>query len=291
MVGRILAAQALSSLGTSMSTVALAFMVYQLTGSVLHMGGVMAVSALPLVVTAWIGGAYARPLQRPEHHGGRRRRPGGADLRHALPGPAGRWASSTWWPPDGGLLGLFNPGQIKLVGEMVAPEHLVKANSYLSVSRDGAELMGYLAGGVLVTYVGYTLTFVHRRRELRDVGLAAARAAPRPVPRVGPAPRCGSARRPSRPRCWRACGGSPRCAPTCCWPCSPAAAIMMNVPNSYGLALEMFDRGARVWGRWRSSWPWGSSSAGSSSAGWAAGGQERLRLSSPCWPWPSAWWR
>jgi len=44
---RILAAQALSSLGTSMSTIALGFMVLQLTGSVLHMGAVMAVSVFP----------------------------------------------------------------------------------------------------------------------------------------------------------------------------------------------------------------------------------------------------
>ncbi len=48
---------------------------------------------------------------------------------------------------------LFNPGQIKLVGEVVEKEHLVKANSYLGISRDGAELIGYLLGGVLVTYL------------------------------------------------------------------------------------------------------------------------------------------
>ncbi len=57
-VGRVLVAQGLSSVGTSMSTIALAFMVYEITGSVLHMGGIMAVSILPLVVTAWVGGAF-----------------------------------------------------------------------------------------------------------------------------------------------------------------------------------------------------------------------------------------
>ena len=56
-LGRILIAQALSSVGTSMSAVALAFMVYQLTGSVLQLGGVLAVSTFPLVVTSFIGGA------------------------------------------------------------------------------------------------------------------------------------------------------------------------------------------------------------------------------------------
>jgi MFS family permease len=56
-VRRILTAQALSSLGTSMSSVALAVMVYRLTGSPLQMGGIMAASVVPLVVTAWVGGA------------------------------------------------------------------------------------------------------------------------------------------------------------------------------------------------------------------------------------------
>ena len=43
--------------------------------------------------------------------------------------------------------GVFNPGQIKLIGELAEQEHLVKANSYLGVSRDGAELVGLPAGG------------------------------------------------------------------------------------------------------------------------------------------------
>ena len=157
---RILAAQALSSLGTSMSTVALAFMVYQLTGSVLHMGGVMAVSTFPLVVTSWIGGAV---LDR-------------FSAKHVMVLSDVVRAVLIFFMPFlaeqavgliyvvAALMGvcsaLFNPGQIKLIGELVDREHLVKANSYLSVSRDGAELIGYLAGGVLVTDVGYTLTFM-----------------------------------------------------------------------------------------------------------------------------------
>ena len=46
---------------------------------------------------------------------------------------------------------MFNPGQIKLIGEMVPQEHLVKANSYLGVARDGAELVGYLVGAVVAS--------------------------------------------------------------------------------------------------------------------------------------------
>jgi len=43
LLGRMLTAQGLSSLGTSISTVAIAFMVYRITGSVLQMGGILAV--------------------------------------------------------------------------------------------------------------------------------------------------------------------------------------------------------------------------------------------------------
>ena len=53
----ILWAQGLSSLGTSVSTVALAVMVFDLTGSVLHMGGILAAATLPLVVMTFFGGA------------------------------------------------------------------------------------------------------------------------------------------------------------------------------------------------------------------------------------------
>ncbi len=56
-LARILAAQSLSSLGTSISTIALSYMVLKITGSVMQMGGVMAISTFPLVVTSFIGGA------------------------------------------------------------------------------------------------------------------------------------------------------------------------------------------------------------------------------------------
>ncbi len=203
LLGRILAAQGLSSIGTSMSTVALAFMVYKLTGSVLHMGGVMAVSTFPLVVTSFVGGALldrfsAKNLMVL------------ADLARAvlifvMPFVAREAVGLIYVVAAfmGIFSALFNPGQIKLIGQLVAREKLVRANSYLSVSRDGAELIGYLVGGVLVIYVGYTLTFAidaasYLLSALLLVGL------PRVVPRAGGA--AAVAARPARParaRSWR----------------------------------------------------------------------------------------
>jgi len=241
-LGRILVAQALSSLGTSMSTVALAFMVYQLTGSVLHMGGVMAISTFPLVVTSFIGGAVldrfnaknvmvlADVIR--------------AALIFSMPFLAQEAVGFIYL--IAALIGvcsaLFNPGQIKLVGELVDGEHLVKANSYLSVSRDGAELMGFLAAGVLVTYVGYTLTFMIDAASYLVSGLLLL-GLPKALPRIGPVPRLVPliVEAPKvLGRLWR----QPGLRVNLLLATIAAAAVMMSVPNSYGLALDVFDRGA-----------------------------------------------
>jgi MFS family permease len=241
-LGRILAAQALSSVGTSVSSVALAFMVYQLTGSVLHMGGVLAISTFPLVATSFIGGAVldrfsAKNLMvladvvR-------------AGLIFSMPFLAQEAVGLIYLVA--GLIGVcsavFNPGQIKLIGELTEREHLVRANSYLSVSQEGAGLIGYLVGGVLVTYIGYTLTFSidaasYLISALLLLGL------PKALPRTEPAPRLGLliGEAPAvLARLWR----QPGLRTNLLLAVFASAAVMVSVPNSYGLALEVFDRGA-----------------------------------------------
>ena len=158
-LGRILTAQGLSSLGTSISTVAIAFMVYKLTGSVFQMGGILAVSTFPLVVMSFVGGAFV------DRFSGRSLMVA-SDLARAvliLLMPFAARYSTAYIYLVAGLVGVFsavfNPSQVKVVGELVRRERLVRANSYLSVSRDGAELVGYLVGAGLVTLVGYTLSF------------------------------------------------------------------------------------------------------------------------------------
>lgn len=241
-LGRILVAQALSSLGTSMSTVALAFMVFQLTGSVLHMGGVLAVSTFPLVVTSFVGGALLdrfsaknvmviSDLAR-------------AVLIFTMPFLAEEAVGLIYLVAAliGVCTALFNPGQIKLVGELVDREHLVKANSYLSVSRDGAELIGFLIGGVLVTYVGYTLTFMfdaasYLLSAILLLGL------PKAIPRIRPAPSLLPLIAEA-PRVLHRLWLQPGLRVNLLLATIASAAVMMGVPNSYGLALDVFDRGA-----------------------------------------------
>lgn len=139
---RVLLAQALSSMGSSITAVALAVMVFELTGSVLHMGAVLAASTLPLVVMSFVGGAL---LDRFEA----RRLMVIADLARAvlivLMPLAARQSVGLIYviaASVGTMSAVFNPSQVKLVGDLVETSKLVKANSYLSLARDGAELGG-----------------------------------------------------------------------------------------------------------------------------------------------------
>ena len=251
-VGRILAAQALSSAGTSMSTVALAVMVYKLTHSVAQMGGIMAASVIPLVLTAWVGGAFldrysARnimvvcDLVR-------------AVLIFSMPFLAGHVIGLVYLIAAliGMFSGAFNPGQIKLVGEIVDEAHLVKTNSYLGVARDGAELVGYMAGAVVASYAGLTLLGVtvtgYTQAFIIDaisyvlsavllVGL------PRGLVREGVAPKLRTLMAES-PAVFGTLWRRPVLRTNLLLAVFAMGAVMMNVPNSYLLAQRVFNRGA-----------------------------------------------
>ncbi len=238
LLGRILTAQGLSSLGTSISTVAIAFMVYKITGSVLQMGGILAVSTFPLVVMSFVGGALV------DRFSGRNLMVA-ADLARAvlillMPFVA-RYSTADIYVVAG-LIGLFsavfNPSQVKVIGELIARDRLVQANSYLSVSQNGAELIGYLVGAGLVTLVGYTLSFAidavsYLLSALLLVGL------PRVLPRLGGSARLGTLIGQSPAvvaHLWR----DARLRTNLLLAVFPSAVIMMNVPNGYFLALAAF---------------------------------------------------
>lgn len=241
---RILGAQALSSFGTSMSTVALAFMVYHLTGSMLHMGGVMAVATFPLVVTSWIGGAFldrfsAKKIMVLADFAR-------AVLIFSLPFLAEASVSLIYVVSVcmGVASAFFNPGQIKLVGDLVDRDSLVKANSYVSVSQTAAELVGYLSGGVVVTAAGYLPAF------MADAGSYVASALlllglPSVAARAGAgAPEKVTVLIKESPavfvRLWR----HPGLRTNLLLSLFPVAAFMMGSPNAYGLALDVFGEGA-----------------------------------------------
>jgi MFS family permease len=239
---RVLVAQGLSSLGTSVSTVALAVMVFDITGSVLHMGGILAVSALPLVVMSFVGGALL------DRFDGRRLMViadlARAVLIMAMPFAAGLSVGAIYLVAAaiGMFAAVFNPSQVKVVGEISSPEELIRANSYLSIARDGAELGGYLVGGLLVAAVGYFGTFAIDSLSYA-VSAALLLGLPRAV-RRDQAVRLWQLVRES-PRAARAILGSPTLRTNLLLIMLPMMAIIMNVPNAYGLALEVFKKGAR----------------------------------------------
>ena len=97
-------------------------------------------------------------------------------------------------------------------------------------------------GGVLVTYVGYTLTFLidgatYMVSALLLLGL------PKALPRMGPVPRLLPLIAEA-PRVLGRLWVQPGLRVNLLLATFASAAVMMSVPNSYGLALDVFDRGA-----------------------------------------------
>lgn len=238
---RILWAQGLSSLGTSVSTVALAVMVFSLTGSVVHMGGILAAATLPLVVMTFFGGALIDRFEA-------RRLMVVADVARAgmmlmMPVAAVRSVGLVYVVAGsvGVFSALFNPSQVKVVGELVSAEGLVKANSYLSIAREGAELGGYLAGGALVALVGYTVTFVADAATYL-ISATLLFALPATAVRFSGAG-LGALLRES-PRVVEFVWRSRALRTNLLLALVPMLVIMMSTPNAYGLALSVFGKGA-----------------------------------------------
>ena len=231
----------MSSLGTSVSTVALAVMVFALTGSVVHMGGILAAATLPLVVMTFFGGALIDRFEA-------RRLMVGADMARAvmmlmMPLAAGRSVGLIYVVAGsvGVFSALFNPSQVKVVGELIPADGLVKANSYLSIAREGAELGGYLVGGALVAVVGYTVTFVADAASYL-ISATLLLALPAAATRFSGAG-LGALLRES-PRVVGVVWKSRALRTNLLLALAPMLVIMMSTPNAYGLALSVFGRGA-----------------------------------------------
>ena len=79
----------------------------------------MAASTVPLVLTAWVGGAFLDRYSARNIMVVGRLRAGGAHLLHALPGRRGIGLVYVVAALMGVFSGVFNPGQIKLIGELV----------------------------------------------------------------------------------------------------------------------------------------------------------------------------
>ncbi|MFL6159301.1 MAG: MFS transporter [Marmoricola sp.] len=147
----------ISSLGSSITPVALAFAVLDLGGSATQLGLVVASFALAEVVTTLFGGVLGDRLPRQLMMQGSA---AGAAVTQALIAASliGGWSSITLLGVVGavnGVLGaLSGPSSSALTPQTVPPDELSSAVALRRVLQNGANTLGYALGGVLVASVG-----------------------------------------------------------------------------------------------------------------------------------------
>src|SRR5660397_219476 len=128
-----------------------------------------------------------------------------------------------------------------LRGRLAEEAGVVKADSYLSVSREGAEIGGYLVGGALVASLGYFATFTvdaatYGVSALLLLGLPDTGGGEKGTPRLRHLLK-GSLQ--AVDGIWR----SKRLRTNLLFALLPFPFLMMGTPNAYGLALDVFDKG------------------------------------------------
>src|SRR5660398_196420 len=128
-----------------------------------------------------------------------------------------------------------------LRGRLAEEAGVVLADSYLSVSREGAEIGGYLVGGALVASLGYFATFTvdaatYGVSALLLLGLPDTGGGEKGTPRLRHLLK-GSLQ--AVDGIWR----SKRLRTNLLFALLPFPFLMMGTPNAYGLALDVFDKG------------------------------------------------
>lgn len=149
--------QAVSVLGDRMATVALAFAVLEVGGSVSTVGLVLAASTFPLVATVLAGGVLADRVSR-------RAVMVVADLVRVasqatmaallIAGAAEVWMLALLAGVAGVATGFFSPASTGLLPEVVLAEQLQPANALRTGAAATGEILGPAMGGVLVAAAG-----------------------------------------------------------------------------------------------------------------------------------------
>jgi MFS family permease len=149
--------QGISSVGDRIVSVALAFAVLDLTGSVKDLGLVLAAQAVPLVLFLLIGGVWADRLPRRAVMLGsdlvRAAAQGGSALL-LVTGNARIWQLVVLQAIYGAAEAFFKPAAQALLPETVAAADLQQANALIAVSENIANVGGPAVAGVLVATLG-----------------------------------------------------------------------------------------------------------------------------------------
>jgi len=150
-------AQAVSVLGDRMATVALAFAVLAVGGSASEVGLVLAAGAFPLVATVLAGGVIAdRASRRTVMVIADLVRVASQGVMAALliAGVAEVWMLALVAGVTGAATGFFSPASTGLLPEVVLVEQLQPANGLRASAVSTGEILGPVAGGVLVAAAG-----------------------------------------------------------------------------------------------------------------------------------------
>jgi MFS family permease len=154
-------AQAFSRFGDPITLVALAAITYQLTGSALYTSVAVIVATLPAATFGFFAGGIADAI-------GLRRAMVLSDVARALLIGAvpiaiagGQLALAYVLVFAAGMFAaVFNPARISLVPLLVPAEKLTAGNSFVYATDRTVEVLGALAGGLLVATIGRSAFFV-----------------------------------------------------------------------------------------------------------------------------------
>jgi MFS family permease len=147
----------ISLFGSAFAPIALAFAVIDLTGSAADLGIVVAASFLPQIFFILVGGIWADRL--PRHHVmvASDLVAGGAQAAMAvlvLTGTAEIWHFVVLQVVRGIAVSFFFPASSGIVPQTVGARLLQEANALLRLTRNGTQITGAAAGGILVAAVG-----------------------------------------------------------------------------------------------------------------------------------------
>jgi MFS family permease len=156
---RLWAAQSISTVGDKLYEIALAMLVYQRTGSMVQMGVVLAISALPAVCFGLLAGAAVDRSDRRMTMVASDALRAALVLLVALSAPYNLAATYVLAFLVGTVTLFFEPARLSLIPEIIPPDLLLRANSLDQISSSVAELVGLALGGAIVAVLGTTGAF------------------------------------------------------------------------------------------------------------------------------------
>jgi Major Facilitator Superfamily len=149
--------QVVSQLGDSITPLALAFAILDLTGRAADLGYVLAARSVPLVGFLLIGGVFADRLPRRAVMVGSdlvRLGTQGTTAFLLIAGHAAIWQIAVLQAVHGMATAFFNPAATGLTPQVVSAERLQDANGLRGISMSGSGIAGPAIAAVLVAGVG-----------------------------------------------------------------------------------------------------------------------------------------